>query len=863
MDGFARRALELTPRALAALPPGAAVVAACWGTQQLAALPSPMLVAAAALLALALLVAGAMPGGVRARAEPRRLQQAARALLVVASALLAFAWSCTRAQWALDARLPAAMEGVDIGVVGVVATMPQSFERDTRFRFRVERCVDFEGPCPTRGLVTLGWYGVRGHGARAAHADGAAAPAKLVPGERWRLTIRLKRPHASANPGVFDAELRALEEGVSALGYVRATRDTAAGNRRLDAFVADPGALVERARFRIRDAMLAALADLEPETRGVLVALAIGDQAAIPGSSWEMFNRTGVGHLMSISGLHITMLAALGALAADRVWRSRRLARAMSPRTLAARLARPYARWLFGVLTAFGYSALAGWGIPAQRTCWMLAAAGVALLSGRARRVDQVLCTAGAIVCLFDPWAPMAPGFWLSFAAVGAIVWFGAARQARAPTSRTARAAGALREAVRTQIAASIALVPLGVLFFGSVSLVGPVANAIAIPVVSALVTPIALAGALPLPAAPLAAPLLHLAGAITSPLLWLLHWLDPGGAGAPTIALPPAWVLALACLACAALLAPVPVAGRLAAGIGIVPMLISPAERPRAGELWVTALDVGQGTAVLVETSRRRLLYDTGPGFGSGADAGARVVVPYLRARGIGAIDALVVSHLDLDHSGGALSVARALRVGWSASSLPIDHPIASAAPPHYRCRRGEAWQWGEWTLEWLHPGEEIERARRPSPNARSCVLRVSGPAGRVLLAGDIEAAQERSLLALFGADKLRADLLFAPHHGSATSSTPEFLDAVAPSLAVFQLGYRNRFRHPHPKVVERYAQRGVEIARSDAHGAVTVRFAPGRPPQVTRHRIDAPRYWRIAVDDNSAARGDADTRE
>ncbi|HEY5634682.1 MAG TPA: DNA internalization-related competence protein ComEC/Rec2, partial [Burkholderiaceae bacterium] len=796
-----------------------------------------------------------------------------------------------RAQWALEARLPEALEGVDIAVVGVVAAMPQAFDRDTRFRFRIERCVEHQGPCPTGGVVALSWYGTRAAGARSdagarseagARSD-AGAPAKLVPGDRWRLTVRLKRPHAPANPGVFDAELRALEEGVSALGYVRATKSTAAGNQRLDERVADPGALVERVRFRIRDAMLAALAELHPESRGVLVALAIGDQAAIPAASWEMFNRTGVGHLMSISGLHITMLAALGALAADRAWRSRRLARAMSPRTLAARLPRPYARWLFGVLTAFAYSALAGWGIPAQRTCWMLAAAGVALLAGRARRVDQVLCTAAAIVCAFDPWAPMAPGFWLSFAAVGAIVWFGAARQPRrvgggepgeradcgdrgvAPAfgGRGAKLARVLREATRTQVAASIALVPLGVLFFGSVSLVGPLANAVAIPVVSALVTPIALAGALPLPLVPLAAPLLHVAGAIASPLLWLLHWLDPGGAGAPTVALPAFWMLALACLGCAALLAPVPVAGRFAAGIGVIPMLIHPAERPRAGELWVTALDVGQGTAVLVETSGRRLLYDTGPGFGSGADAGARVVVPYLRARGIGAIDALVVSHLDLDHSGGALSVARALRVGWSASSLPAEHPIASAAPPHYRCRRGEAWQWDDWTFEWLHPGDETERARRPSPNARSCVLRVSGPAGRVLLAGDIEAAQERSLLALFGADALRADLLFAPHHGSATSSTPAFLDAVAPSAAVFQLGYRNRFRHPHPKVLERYLERNIEIARSDAHGAVTVRFAPGRLPQVTRHRIDAPRYWRIAVDDNSAARGDADTRE
>ena len=838
MDVSLRRACALPVSWLAALPPGAVVVAVCWATQQLAALPAPGLRAAAGVSgACALALAAALHARSRAVSVVP-----ARILIVVAAALLSFFWACSRAQSALDARLAPALEGVDLAVEGLVVTMPQPIDRGTRFRFRVERCVAELPSCPVGMVAALSWYGTRRRGQE-------TAPPALVPAQRWRLTVRLKRPHATANPGVFDAELRALEEGVSAQGYVRASADSANSNTLLDARVADAGALVERLRHRIRAAMVVALAENAPETRGVLVALAVGDQAAIPSASWEMFNRTGVGHLMSISGLHITMLAALGALAADRLWRSRRLARAFAGRPLAALIARPYARWTCGVVTAFAYSALAGWGIPAQRTCWMLAAAGAALLAGRARRVDQVLCTAAAIVCLFDPWAPLAPGFWLSFAAVASIVWFGAARQARHARSDGA-IARTLREAARTQVAASLALVPLGVLFFASVSLVGPLANAVAIPVVSALITPIALAGALPLPLVPLAAPLLQLAAVLTTPLLALLHWFDPGGAGAPTIALPAFWMLALACLACAALLAPVPIAGRFVAGLGMLPMIVNPADRPRADELWVTALDIGQGTAVLVETSERRLLYDAGPGFGSAADAGARVVVPYLRARGIGAIDALVVSHLDLDHSGGALSVARALRVTWSATSLPPDHPVVRAVPAHYPCRRGEAWQWGAWSFEWLHPGNDPDTGRRPSTNARSCVLLVSGPGGRVLLTGDIEAPQERRLLQVFGPQELRASVLVAPHHGSATSSTPEFLDAVAPSVAVFQFGYRNRYHHPHPKVMARYAERGILTLRSDAHGAITARLAPGAAPQLSRHRLDAPRYWRVTVD-------------
>ncbi|MCL4744752.1 MAG: DNA internalization-related competence protein ComEC/Rec2 [Burkholderiaceae bacterium] len=853
MSSGLRRALALPGATIASLPPGAIVVAVCWSTQQLPGLPPTWLIAsacAAGTLALGLSLALF----VRAASAPaRRPAHAPRVLLVLASALLAFALASARAASALEARLAPSLEGLDIVAIGVVTGMPQAIEHGSRFRFRIESCVDAEYRCPVGITAALSWYGTRTAGSPARQPAPAAA---VVPAQRWRLTIRLKRPHASSNPGVFDAELRALEEGVSAHGYVRATRDSRLTNAMLEARVIDAGALLERARFRVRESLFAALADSDADVRGVLVALTVGDQAAIPSKEWEMFNRTGVGHLMSISGLHITMLAALGAAAANRVWSNRRLGAAMSRRPLAALLARPYARWVCGVTVAFAYSGLAGWGIPAQRTCWMLAAAGAALLLGRARRVDQVLFTAAAIVCAFDPWAPLAAGFWLSFAAVASIVWFGAARgPRRAGAGTSAGVAGSLRgllrEALRTQFAATVALVPLGVLFFGSVSIVGPLANAIAIPVVSALITPIALAGALALPAIALLAPLVHLAAALTAPLLALLNWLDPGAAAAPAIALPAFWMLALAVIACGVLLAPMPIAAaRLVAGLGMLPMLVNPADRPRPGQLWVTALDVGQGSAVLVETDSHRLLYDTGPGFGAGADAGARVVVPYLRARGIGAIDALVVSHLDIDHSGGALSVARALRVGWSASSLDAEHPFVRSVPVHYECRRGDAWQWGAWSFEWLHPGQDPPTGRKPSTNARSCVLLVAGPGGRVLLAGDIESAQERRLLEALGAARVRADVLLAPHHGSATSSTAEFLDAVAPSHALFQLGYRNRFRHPHPKVLARYRERRIALHRSDMHGAVTIRLGGAESGRVTRHRIDARRYWRIPVE-------------
>lgn len=896
------------PAMLASLSPapGLAVLAACWAVQQLPVLPAPMV--AATLLCLGLLLTLAC-------------LQAPAWTAFAAAGVLALGWALLLAGERLDERWPAALEGVDLRVRGLVEEMPQADERGLRFRFRIEHCTQADGAdCPAARSVRLGWHsGPFAWGGVAPRAPAAATPPPMVrPGERWEFAVRLERPHSSLNPLLFDPELRATEEGIAATGYVRAGRSGADAARRVQPFVPRPGVLIERARHEIRARMLAGLGSAPPVPRGVVVALAVGDQAAIPAAWWELFNRTGVGHLMSISGLHITMLAALGAWLAGRVWSSRRLALRMHPRPLPSRLPAPHARWACGLVVAFGYAGLAGWGIPAQRTCWMLAAAGVALLSGRARSPVAVLATAAAVVCALDPWAPLAAGFWLSFAAVGSIIWAGSARGARtrpraegaaqatpqAPAVRRhpvrpervrpgeaqaappapivpvlpdppehGRAAVSgwlrhrgrrwrtaltelLREALRSQFAATLVLVPLGVVFFSSVSLVSPVANAFAIPLVSAVITPLALAGAaLALVWTPAGALPLWLAAWLTEWLLAALQWLDRLGGASLPMPWPGVLAVLVGAAACAFALSPARFPGRWLAALGLCPLLFAPPKPPGPAEIRLTALDVGQGTAVLVETAQGRLLYDTGPALGPDSEAGARVILPWLRAHGIDRLQAVVVSHEDLDHSGGALSVLRGTRVDWVASSLAPEHPIVAAAPRHYRCIRGERWKWGEVSFEWLHPGTETVRIRGSQTNARSCVLRVHSAAGTVLLAGDIEAAQERQLLALFEADGLRADVLLAPHHGSRTSSTPGFLDAVAPSLAVFQVGYRNRYRHPNPQVLERYRARKVGVLRSDAHAAIEIHLRPGMPPQVVRHRVDRPRWWRVPVEESATA--------
>lgn len=865
------KAVRCMAEAARLLPPGAVVVLACWAIHQLPTLPSRLacavLVGAGGLL---LLARGALVGVFGRtvaslawpRAAGRRLSRrtAAALMLCAAVAVLAAGHAVLRAHAALEERLAPELEGVDLVVTGVIDEMPLAAPYGWRTRFRIEACDPGTELCPGPILIRLNWP-ADAAAARRAAADAPATRDSAAPcraGERWRLTVRLRRVLSPQNPGLFDGELRALEDGIAAQGSVRDGPRTAVRPQRIDAFDGRARSAIERLRTTLRDAMAQALADSAAPVRGVLIALVIGDQSAIPAASWAQFNRVGIGHLMSISGLHITMLAGMSVWLVRRLWRGR----------LIALLAAPHAAWLGGLCVAFGYSALAGWGLPAQRTCWMLAAAGYALLSGRSRSAVPVLCSAAAIICLCDPWAPMATGLWLSFGAVAAIIWHGSRLSPHSPPEPTlsvpasagitaptgwherhvARLLPWLAAAGRTQLAATLAMLPLGVLFFSSVSLVGPLANALAIPLVSGLVTPLALAGGFMALGWPVAGGwLLRAAAWLTDGLLALMNWGDGLAWAALAIPAPTFAAAELAVLACTLLLAPWPVPGRAWAGAGLLPLLLGPVSAPAPDELWVTALDVGQGMAVLVETAQGRLMYDAGPAYGDDNDAGARVLLPYLRARGIDRLQALVVSHRDTDHSGGALSLLGQMPVDWLASSLVPGHPVVQAAPRHHTCRRGEEWRWGAVLFQWLHPGDADDSARRASSNSRSCVLRISSPAGVVLLSGDIEAAQEKALIGQAGGTDLRADVLLAPHHGSATSSSPAFLRAVAPTWAVFQVGYRNRFKHPAPKVLQRYEQAGIGVLRTDHDGAISLRLQPGQPAVIARQRRDSIPYWRL----------------
>ncbi|MBI3935867.1 MAG: DNA internalization-related competence protein ComEC/Rec2 [Betaproteobacteria bacterium] len=721
---------------------------------------------------------------------------------------LGFAWAAFAAHWRLADTLPPQWEGRDIMLVGVVAGLPQPYQRSLRFEFDVERVLTPEARVPRR--IVLSWWG------SPAREDRPATFPDLHAGERWRLTVRLRRPYGTANPHGFDYEAWLLERGIRATGYVRLK----GVNRRLTGLVHQPQYWVESTREAVRERIARALP--EGTYAGVLVALAIGDQRAIPQPQWQVFTRTGVNHLMSISGLHVTMVASLAFALAYWGWRrSARLTLALPARKAAA---------LAGLATAFGYALLAGFAVPAQRTVYMLAVVAVALWLGRMSSPSAVLALALFAVTVLDPWAVLAPGFWLSFGAVAVIMFVAAGRIGRLNW---------LAAWARVQWAVTIGLVPLLLALFQQVSLVSPIANAVAIPVVSLVVVPLTLAGAVfPFDF------MLRFAHWIMGWCAALLEWLAAAPEAVWQQHAPPAWAVAAAVPAMFWLLAPRGFPARWLGAIGFLPLFLILPPRIAPGDLRLTVLDVGHGLAVLAQTSNHALLFDAGPSFGPGADSGNRIIVPFLRAAGVRRLDGMIASHDDIDHNGGAISVLQAVPVARFYSSLPRDHPVLDHAPGAATCRSGQRWEWDGVAFEFLHPPAWYYERDGLKDNDLSCVLRISASGGSALLAADIGRSSEEALLTAFGED-LIADVLVVPHHGSRTSSTQEFVWRVNPQVAVFTVGYRNRFGHPKQEVVERYRRLGARLLRTDRDGALTLEFAAGKGIRLQPYRALYRRYW------------------
>jgi competence protein ComEC len=752
---------------------------------------------------------------------------AMRLLFLALSATLAFGtgyfYSALRAEQRLANFLPNDWQGRNIGVTGVVADLPHKHERGQGFVFNVEK---FDTPLanpPQR--IYLSTY-----------TDRNATPPSARAGERWRFTVRLKQPHGRSNPGNSDFEAWALENNVRSVGYVYNKGAYALLDEVADSTLYRIDAWREAIRARFGKALESA------PYGGILAALAIGDQSSIPPDQWRIFTRTGVNHLMSISGLHITMLAGLGYLLGSWIWRrSTELTLRVPARTAATVLA---------LVIAFGYALLSGFAVPAQRTVYMLGATGVALWTKRGFSPEQILCMALLAVLIPDPWAVLSPGFWLSFGAVALIMYVTAYRVAISPppgappsSPGPAIARNVLIEYSTIQLAMTLGLIPLLLGLFQQVSLVSPIANAVAIPLVSLVVVPLTLIGAV----SPLDAPL-WVAHQVMSWVMWFLELLSglPGAVWAQHA--PPSWTVVAGVVGVLLLLLPRGFPARWLGMIMLLPMFLNRPDVPPTNTLRLTIFDVGQGLAVAVQTRSHVLLYDTGPDLSDQNDSGNRILIPVLLAGGIDRLDGLILTHDDIDHTGGASSVIRGMPIGWLASSLPDAHTLAQNVPAKFQCVDGMAWRWDGIEFEFLHPDSaSYDYPGNRHDNDQGCVLRISAGEQHVLLTADTEVASEQRLLHVHP-DKLPATLLVVPHHGSNSSSSEEFVQAVSPKYAVFTEGYRNRFGHPKPAVVQRYVDHGAEILRSDTDGAVIVEMN-GHDLSLERYRSTHRRYWTHSV--------------
>ena len=731
---------------------------------------------------------------------------------LVCAAVLAFSATGLRSHLFLSSSLNPALEGRDIAVVGVVANLPQSSEAGLRFRLAVESARLDGSTIDIPPLVDVGWYGgVYPTGTEVLGLQ--RQPAQVRAGERWEMTLRLKAPHGSRNPHGFDYELWLWEQGVQATGYVRAgSKDPIP--RRMTQTWKYPVAL---ARQNVREQIYAQVE--QRQVAGLIAALVLGDQNAIDRVDWDVFRATGVAHLMAISGLHITMFAWGASLLLAWLWRLRS--------SLCLWVPAPTVALLGGVVLAVLYSVFAGWGIPAQRTCIMLITVTLLRLSGARWPWPLVWLLACAAIVVADPWALLQAGFWLSFVAVGILF----ATDSGAANATNTRVRAKFVSAMHGQGVIALALAPLTLLLFGQVSLVGLLANLIAIPWVTLVVTPLAMLGVL-IPAT------WDLAGLTIALMMQCLQWLSVLPWATTSMAMPPLWVAVSGTLGALLLVMRLPWGLR---GMGVallLPLAFWRPLLPGAGEFELMAADVGQGNAVLVRTANHALLYDAGPRYSLESDAGHRVLLPLLGALHT-RLDRVVLSHRDTDHVGGAAAVLAMQPQADLWSSIGSEHPL-NGLRTVYRCEAGQHWEWDGVQFEVLHPAAR-DYDKVAKPNALSCVLRISNPRQSALLAGDIEAVQETALVAE-GAP-LQSNVLLVPHHGSKTSSSGAFLDAVNPEWALVQSGYRNRFGHPVQPVMERYEERHIVVRDSPHCGAMV--WKSESPTELNCTRMEQLRYW------------------
>lgn len=742
--------------------------------------------------------------------------------------IIGFLWALLRAHWVLDVALPTELQGKDVLVTGVIASIPLEDKEKRRFEFDIETLsfnqqnltlpastisTSSTSLTSTIGKVRISWYEKRGHQTNEQYKN----TTKLKAGQRWQFWLRLKQPHGFMNPGGFDYEGWLYQNKIRATGYVRINAKKKQYAKILDNKASGYSMLI------LRQYLYDSVTNITSQNRfgGILVALALGERSGITQEQWQVFRATGTSHLVAISGLHIGLLAGFIFLITRRLW--------PYCGSVALYLASPRAAALSAMTVAAFYAALSGFAVPAQRALIMLSIVMLSIFWRHKVQSSQVLSFALLSVLLFDPVAVLSPGFWLSFAAVAIIALAGLGRL---NVDKSWRIWG------RLQWRISLALIPLLVFLFQQASLVSPLANLVAIPVVSFIVVPLVLLATSIASFMPNLATLMYsLSDTTLTALWWLLAYLADTPISQWYGLKPDILSLCLASLGFALLLTPKGWPVKYFGLFLIIPLLWPNIYSPKQGEVEITLLDVGQGLAAVVQTRQHTLVFDTGPKFSQNFDTGAAVVMPFIRQKNIKKLDMLILSHKDNDHRGGFESIESEIHINKLVSSY---HEKGSEP-----CRAGQNWVWDGVLFEMLNPDESRNYNKR---NNASCVLRVSAGKESLLLSADIEKQAEKHLVQQSYA-QLKSTYLVAPHHGSKTSSSQRFIAAVDPDYILIPVGFKNRYSMPHATVLQRYRDLNIPIIETFKSGAITVLLGvvgqknSSKIPQ--EYRKKSQKYW------------------
>lgn len=700
--------------------------------------------------------------------------------------MLAMCWSLIQIDLRLQDRLGHLETGQPYWLTGVIASVPVVQENRTHFRFSPHATQTLFKP-PSSILVS--WY--------------RDAP-ELLAGETWQLKMTLKPPWGAVNFSGPDRERWLFANGIGATATVRE-------GEKLEA--PSSGFRLQQVRLRIRQEISARVAGVKRQ--GIVRALAIADTSGLDSQQRKVLQVTGTSHLLAISGLHIGLAAAGG------FWLFRILS-GLAPAQTAGKLA--FFLSMAGAgFVAGAYAALANLGVSVARALVMLLVFSTGALSARRVSPARSLTMAAAIVLLIDPFAPLGAGFWFSFLAVMALLITFVPRTGRK---------GWLKTALLAQIAVLMALLPVSAAWFSGFSLLGFPANMVAIPWVSLFVVPPVLGGLAFLPVFPEVASLLWgIAGNASD---WLFLYLDSLASlvrGLTNLTQASLFHLVLAFIGAMLLLLPRVLNGKWLGIFLILPLFLPAGGKPAPGSAMVEVLDAGQGTAALVSTSERLLVYDTGPGDGSDINVVDSTIIPAIRRSGHDSPDLIVVSHGDLDHAGGLAELRRL----FPGSDLRVNAPD----DPAYPCIDGWKWRWGGADFHALHPSPGLPYMKNDS----SCVIGMRSEAGSLLLTGDISRQIEDRISAT---GDIQYDVLLVPHHGSKSSSSMNFIEKVNPDLAIATASLGNRFGFPRQEVREQYRHAGVPLLSTGECGAVRLLLRNGVIQELSSARKERKRIWR-----------------